>query len=259
MPKGDAYVANLLPLGTPKAVARLRVITPLEAATLESALLADAVDLYYSAWVSFMDALRGIQARCGTWATVKLYYSTFYTLRAALALGKVCAFHVGSSSFSVKAIAGETPRSCADKGTHKTVMNTFNREYPAHSLVSQQIDLQNPLDWLVDRREAVNYRHARFSEPDFPQEFDFVIEGGLRRTLATYLADSTLLYVFDPDHAIVAYPLRALQMIGDQMLAATIPLSLSSEEQSFLKSKASDKSGNLTALVEEMKRLKLVK
>lgn len=258
MPRADAYVANLLPLGTPKANVRLRVITPMEAVTLENALLADAVDFYYSAWVSFMDALRGIQSCCGTWATVKLYYSTFYTLRAALALGKICTFHVGHPSFVVKAISGQTPSSCTDKGTHKTVLNTFNREYPNHSLVSQQIDLQNALDWLVDKRETANYHLARFNDPDFSQEFNFINKQGLRMTLGTYLADPTFLYVFDPDHAIVAYPLRALQVIGDQMLAAAIPLSLSVDEQAFLKSKASDKSGNLAALVKEMKRLKLL-
>ncbi|HEY1173330.1 MAG TPA: hypothetical protein VGH19_18315 [Verrucomicrobiae bacterium] len=258
MPKGDAYVSRLLPVGISKADIRLRVITPVEAVTLERALLEDAVDLYYSAWVSFMDALRGIQSECGTWATVKLYYSAFYTLRSALALGKICAFHVGHSSFSVKAIAGQTPSSCTDRGTHKSVLNTFNREYPGHALVSQQIDLQNALDWLVDKREAANYQQARFSEPEFSPEFDFVNRQGLRKTLGTYLSDTSLLYVFDPDHAIVAYPLRALQMIGDQMLAAAIPMALSPEEESFLKSKASDKVGNLTALVSEMKRLRLL-
>lgn len=259
MPKGDAYISSLMPLGAPKATVRLRVITQVEATNLENALRADAIDLYYSAWVSFMDAIRGIQSRCSTWATVKLYYSTFYTLRTALALRRICAFHVGNSSFSIKAIAGQSPVSCTDRGTHKTVLNTFNREYPNHSLVSQTIDLQNPLDWLIDRRESVNYRQARFSEPDFSKDFDFIGRTGLRKAVATYLDDSTLLYVFDPDHAIVSYPLHALKVIGNQILAEAIPLSLSSNEQSFLKSKAADKSGNLTALVEEMKRLKLVK
>lgn len=207
---------------------------------------------------SFMDAVRGIQARCGTWATVKLYYSTFYALRTALALGKICAFHVGSSSFSVRAVAGHTPIPGVDRGTHKTVLNSFNREYPSHQILSQLIDLKNPLDWLVERREEANYRQARFSEPDFSSEFDFVESTGLRATLSTYLADPTSLYVFDPDHAIVAYPLRALQVVGDQLLLAGTTPSLSADEQDFLKSKASDKSGNLTALIREMKRLKLL-
>ena len=258
MPTGDAYAANLFPAGTPKAAIRARVITQLEAATLENALLLDARNLYYSAWVSFMDALRGIRSNCSTWATVKLYYSTFYTLRAALALGRVCAFHVGSSSFVVKAIAGQHPVSCTDKGTHKTVINTFQREYPGHLLVSQKIDLESALDWLMAKREAANYLRARFNEPAFPEGFDFLISRGLRKTLETYINDLKWLYTFDPDHAIVAYPLRVLQLIGEQMLNAAIPLSLSVDERSFLKSQASDKSGNLTALVGEMRRLGLL-
>ncbi len=79
---------------------------------------------------------------------------------------------------------------------------------------------------------------------------------GLRRTLNAYLSENTLLYVFDPDHAIVAYPLRALQLVGSQLAAGRLT-TLSDEEQAFLRGRAKDQAGNLPLLIAEMKRLLL--
>jgi hypothetical protein len=110
----------------------------------------------------------------------------------------------------------------------------------------------------MNKREAVNYRKARFSEPDGGEEFDFVNKYGLRKALQAYLNESSSLYVFDPDHAIISYPLRALQKVGDHLLTAAIHPTLSKEEKHFLQSLASDKDGKLSMLLLEMKRIQLL-
>ena len=66
-----------------------------------------------------------------------------------------------------------------------------------------------------------------------------------------------MFYVFDPDHAIVAYPLRALALIGAQLVAVG-PAGVTREEQGFLQSRAKDSSGFLSVLLSEMRRLTLV-
>lgn len=258
MATGDTYVAGFFPAGTSQSNVKFRTLTPLEATALEQALKKDAVDFYFSAWVSFMDAIRGTQSQCFTWATVKLYYSVFYALRAALALDKYCIFHVRRSAFSIRATPGSAPVPSVDRGTHQTVMNTFSREYPGHFLNSQLIDLKEPLDWLLEMREHANYQQARFAEPESGPEFDRLIAIGIRKALATYISDGSPLYVFDPDHAIVAFPLRVLQITGGELLAASVPLGLSSEEIAFLSTLASDRSGKFATLVQEMKRLGLL-
>src|ERR1035441_9769374 len=122
MPRGDRYISGLFSPGSSKAVVRSRSLTPVEAASLNNGLRADAADYYYSGWVSFLDALHGINRGFYTWATVKLYYTVFYTFRSSLALDDICAFHVDRSPFTVVAQVGGSPVSCTDPGTHKSVM-----------------------------------------------------------------------------------------------------------------------------------------
>ena len=257
MPRADKYIAALFPSGASKTAVRSRVLTQVEAAALSNGLQSDAADFYYSGWVTFLDALHGVEKGFYTWATVKLYYSVFYALRAALAHDDVCAFHVGASSYTVVAQAGSLPLSCTDRGTHGTVLRTFQRRNPGHALVSQQIDLEDAVDWLMHKREAANYARGRFSEPECSSELAQVARNGLRKTLNAYVADTSFSYVFDPDHAMVAYPLRALQLVGT-VLAARGPATLDDDEKQFLKLRTRDASGGLAVLMSEMKRLKLL-
>jgi hypothetical protein len=257
MPRADKYIAGLFPPRANKTTVRARALTPLEAANLAAALQADAADLYYTGWVSFLDALNGMKKGFYTWATVKLYYSVFYAFRASLALNNVCIFHVSRPHYIVDAQPGHTPASCIEPGTHRLVLKTFQQRNPTHLLMSQQIDLEDAIDWLIDKRESANYGNARFSEPDTRRELDFIIENGIRETLSVYLTEETSMYVFDPDHAMVAYPLRALQSVGDQLVTA-IPSGVTVNEQLFLKACARDAAGPLASLLSEMKRLTLV-
>jgi len=257
MPRADVFMSGLFAPHTHKTTVRSKVLTPVEAASLSNGLRGDAGDLYYSGWISLLDALHGIHKGFYTWATVKLYYSVFYVFRASLAVDDICAFHIDKSSFSVLAQAGQSPVSCTERGTHKTVMKSFERQNSGHPLVSQQIDLIDAVEWMVERRESANYRDVRFSEPNHQPALKYVIESGLRRTLNAYLAETSTLYVFDPDHALVAYPLRALQLIGNQLASAGV-IEVSKDEQEFLKSRTRDQSGNLPALLSEMERLTLL-
>ena len=258
MPRADKYMAGLFPRSASRAVVRAKVLRPFEAASLSATLQADATDLYYSGWVSFLDALNGIRTGFYTWATTKLYYSVFYTFRASLALDDICTFHVSRPHYIVLAQSGQLPASCSEPGTHRAVVKTFQKQNPDHTLMSQQIALKDAVDWLMGKREAANYSDPKFSEPGSRTELQFIAATGIRRTLTAYLADKSSLYVFDPDHAMVAYPLRALQLIGDQFSASGSTGGLALDEQQFLRLRAKDGSGSLTILVSEMKRLKLV-
>jgi hypothetical protein len=123
--------------------------------------------------------------------------------------------------------------------------------------VSQQIALEDAVDWLIHRREFANYGQTPFSEPECGHELNYVAEKGLRKVLNAYVSESTFLYVFDPDHAMLAYPLRALQLIGAILMSAA-PVELNEEQMGFLKAHARDNLGSLPVLLSEMKRLSLV-
>ncbi|MBX3445101.1 MAG: hypothetical protein KF774_22065 [Planctomyces sp.] len=190
------------------AAKRLRFSSS-QAGTLALALKEDSQDFFYSACMTLVDGLRGLHCGFYTWATVKLYYSVFYSLRAWLAAEGVCSFYLHTSPFSVEAAAGAI--GVAGKGTtHVHVQSLFARRNPQHRFVAQTIDQVMALDWLTQRREDSNYKTPRFSEPIAPRHFNEVEKYGIRRCVAAYLADTTDVYTFDKDHAMLALPLKVI-------------------------------------------------
>jgi hypothetical protein len=257
MALGDRYMSGLVPLGANKHMVRAHVMSPPQASSLLSGLHVDAGDYYYSAWITFLDALNGISRGFYTWGSVKAYYSVFYALRAALAEDGVCAFYIGHTQYTVEAKVGSSPISSTESGTHKTVLKAFQVRNPSHLLISQKIDVDEAIDWMMHRREYANYAQSRFGEPECCTEFDYLSQHGLRRTLNAYLNDTKLMYAFDPDHAIIAYPLCVLRAVGGA-LSMSGRLTISDEERVFLRNSVRDERGSLPVLLDELKRLKLL-
>src|SRR6267142_2551268 len=86
---------------------------------------------------------------------------------------------------------------------------------------------------------------------------DFILANGVRKAINAYLEERTFNFVFDPDHAMVAYPLQALGLVGNQLVTGGF-IGVDVSEQEFLKSGAKDKTGGLSVLLAEMRRLGLV-
>lgn len=172
---------------------------------------ADASNFAFSALVSFTDALSGLRQEFYSWTTVKLYYSVFYSLRAILALNDYAIYYEGSKPRGIEASPGAIVEKLAEGNTHKTVLVTFARRHARHPLLSQKIGLEEPLDWLMRRREEANYTGV-FSEPLAPPHFERIHASGIRKSIEAYLDDS--LYTFDPDHAMIAFPLATIQAMA---------------------------------------------
>lgn len=213
MHQAQAYIRNNLLPGTPSVSLVESYTLNLSASnSLLNHLKSDAISYTYSATVSIGDAVLGARRKLFTWATVKLYYAAFYALRALLALNSVCIFYVGTKPYSMEVRPGQAATK-RDGQTHKVVLNEFKNRNIEPFLLSQQIDLEDPLEWLMERREEANYKNARFCEPNIPPHFKKIVDFGLRQSLKEYILDNSGLYVFDPDHAILAYPLKTLQIL----------------------------------------------
>lgn len=89
--------------------------------------------------------------------------------------------------------------------------------------VSQDIALQQPFEWLRSRREDANYGLARCYEPLVPDHFKRIVAMGVRKSVAAYLHPSGDAYVFDPDHAMLCFPLRLWQTVLTESRAAGFP------------------------------------
>ena len=101
----------------------------------------------------------------------------------------------------------------------------------------------------MDLRENTNYRVSRFPDPEPPEHFRWVAEHGVRTALNMYHDDTTHLYTFDTDHAIVAFPLAALRR---GLLEARKRASdwIDDPEQRLLRELLRDSSGPLTSALD---------
>ena len=176
---------------------------------LDKNLKNDALNYLYSALITYSEAIKGIQHELYSWATVKLYYSAFYSLRSILSTDVVCVFYIGTKGYSIYTRHGECPAK-ANGTTHKLVMSLFEKKYPSSPFVNQQIDMVDAFQWLMDQRELANYKNGRFLEPDVPIIFERC-NVGLQNLISAYINDNTYSYCFDNDHAMLALPLEIIK------------------------------------------------
>ncbi|MGA3309894.1 MAG: hypothetical protein ABSD08_14955 [Xanthobacteraceae bacterium] len=214
--EASLYASSLqLPLRA-APVALRGPLTQLEAQILADKLANDSQKSIYSALISVADALRGLEQGFSTWPAVKLYYTTFYAIRALLALEDICLYYVSNKEYWIECIASSFPARAPNRvrgSTHKFVFAVFEQRFPNSPLLSQTIDGEGPFDWLMLKREEANYISARFIEPQENQLFKFVRKHGIRRLCLEYLKDDS--FAFDPDHAILSYPMFLLRHIRD--------------------------------------------
>lgn len=197
-------------IGSPltAVTAKNLVLTGAQANSLGASLLEDAKGAVYSAVVSLADALAGLQRGYFSWATVKLYYVCFYLAKAALARRGHAVFYVNTSPFKLTAVAGASPQ--VQSGNSHTVVTALYKAVVTSGVLNlQPIASIHAFTWLTRRREEVNYREQRFSDPLVPAWFAMADVYGARRVIGDYVGDLSL-YAFDEAHAMLALPLAAL-------------------------------------------------
>lgn len=246
MHQAQSYINQLINPGPGNRLAQ-GIYTPLrgpQAQALGLALQRDGSDYLYSGLVSAAEAIHAVSRDLFTWATVKLYYSTFYVLRAHLALEKVAIFYNGTKAYTWNAQEGQAPKKAKGQ-THQVVLATHQSHLPGSALHSQNIGLSTPMDWLMARREEANYKQPRFVEPGTPQHFKAVVRTGLRRSLSAYISDQSGLYTFDPDHAMLALPITALRITLRAYEVAGLGDQLSDGSRRYIAALCHDRAGPL--------------
>lgn len=240
----DGHLKTVVPSGKLSTVA----LNAAQAVALRQALSRDAADYAYSGMVSIGDAVQAIEKSLFTWATVKLYYAVFYMTRALLAAHGTAIFYDGTKPYSWESIAGAMAVK-RDGPTHKVVLASFGAVLPTSPLLSQPIGVEGVLDWLMKRREEVNYTNPRFSEPNAPAHLDLIARTGVRKSVSAYLRDDSFLYAFDPQHAILAFPIEALKMVLRPKATGGAGITLAGDDRKYLASLYVDKSGPLAEAV----------
>jgi len=178
-------------------------------------LLDDGEDLFYKGLLSLGEGLDAVAQKRHSWAAVKLYYSVFYFLRASLA-AKGYAIIKNKSQYLFDLRTGNSPikkSSTRYRNDHIAVIHIYEDIVGENDILStNSIDDNSVYIWLMDRRNQVHYRQRGFLEPDWMEEYaqakHAIEESKYSDLLDQYYHDDTPIYCFDPDHAIIAVPIR---------------------------------------------------
>jgi hypothetical protein len=236
-------VADRIFAGIPSGAISSSALSAVNAVTLAASLSDDARDAIYSGVLSLAEAIQGLDRQLYSWTTVKLYYSVFYFARAALGLNGHAIIYRDRTPYAWTATAGQTPTKRSGT-THKVVLDAFKQYINGSILFSQQIGSEDPFGWLMARRESVNYKTPKFCEPSAPPYFKFIERHGVRRLLADYVSDESHLFTFDPDHAMLAFPIAGLKLLLSD-LKTSGSMCLEHEDAIYLASQVFDKNGPL--------------
>ncbi len=164
----------------------------------------DISDASYAAIVSYAEALSGLEKGYTSWSIVKLYYSSFYCVRALVILSDIVPFYqkdhllldLQSNSFHK-----------GGSSSHHWNWSSL-RQIKRLSQWYYSLDSQDAYEKLRERREDANYRVA-FIDPVFP-EFIEKKDGDLSKAFRIYRDDHQFFYTYLSGHYCLAYPTALL-------------------------------------------------
>ncbi|MBB3589378.1 hypothetical protein [Sphingomonas sp. BK481] len=201
---------------------------------LTRALKQDVRSTYYKAAISIAEAMVSIRKGYHSWAVIKLYYASFYLVRVAYAVRGYGIFRCGTL-YTLHVSRNSQPIKRSGKGDHKVILNAFIKDYEGSEiLLSNKINGQHTFEWLMGKRETVNYRDATFSEPGLSHFESSLSNGSLDSWITTYLNDASSIYCFLEDHAGLAVPLCFCRQILDEATDGGLVNLLSQDQQDVI-------------------------
>lgn len=187
-------------------------ISGLDRPLIQACATEDAESYFRKSLQSYLQGLLGLHKSHETWSMVKFYYACFYMLRADLLYNNYSTLRC-KNIYTLELKLNEKPKKKTGnefRGDHKATIKIYKDAFPAEILLSQAIDGKNPLDWLVEKREWVNYRRKDFIDgqgmpglSDESQSYPSQIESCCQ--------DDIPIFCFDPDVACLTYPTKFIQ------------------------------------------------
>lgn len=215
-----------------------RQLSTIEAARFKQCLDSDACFYYYKALLSYMESIPAIENRNFSWATVRLYYSVYYATKATLACRHIAIVRAERKLFYVKANNGESFKKCTDTTDHKAAMYTLRDLYGSvDELQSQTIDGKLSYEWMMDKREEVNYKDIQFHDPNPPDFWETINQDIINSGVVSVINDlvnDEWIYSFQDDYGILAIPTKRLLLTVTDIINAGIEVSLNEEQKFFI-------------------------
>lgn len=183
--------------------------------TLKETAKKDALNFFYSGAISISEGIDSALQKRFSWATVKLYYSIYYLIRASLASKNIILLR-NKSLYRLEISKNSSPYSTNNKKyntTHEGTINHYRDLFKkADLLLSNSIDDIDAYEWMMQAREIVNYRCASFLEPDSLEIWDkyaeYIDDGTIESLFENIINDEKYVYPFQEEYAIMAIPLK---------------------------------------------------
>lgn len=199
----------------------------------------DAIDFFYSGILSFAEGIDSIFLKRFSWATVKLYYSIYYLIRASMAAKGYATLRC-KGMFRLRIADGEMPYATSAKRyqtTHEGTINHYRDQFGfADRLLSNKIGDFDAYEWMMNAREIVNYRSRSFLEPNYLEIWEYfstcVDDGTLVAELENLESDP---YVkcFQEEYAIVAIPIKRVQQTIADLSSEGLLTQFTQDRESF--------------------------
>lgn len=187
---------------------------------LSNSLQQDARDLYFKGCQSLTESILNFNNKLFSWAIIKAYYATFYLIKADFAIRDYALIR-HKCIYYLKASKGANPITKGRKGSnrkdyagdHKSALNYYKDLFSnSDILLSQEIEGQTAYQWLMKKREQVNYQERQFNEPSRPEFLDFISQqidsGNFLNLIEEIKNDFGYVLTFQPEYAPLAIPYK---------------------------------------------------
>ncbi|GEL11266.1 hypothetical protein SAMN05192550_2109 [Flavobacterium glycines] len=185
----------------------------------KNSLIEDAKDLFYKGHLSLLEGINGIENKNYSWSIIKCYYSVFYMIKADLALRDYGLIR-HKTIYYLQASAGATPISKGTRGPnrnkysgdHKSAINYYKDLFSGSDmLLSQEIDGLSSYEWLMKKREQINYQERYFNDPGSSDFLTYianeVLSGNFTKLIEDIISD-TFIITFQNEFAPLAIPIK---------------------------------------------------
>lgn len=211
----------------------------------KNSLIEDSKDLFYKGHLSLLEGLKGIENKNFSWAVIKCYYSVFYMIKADLALRDYGLIR-HRAIYYLKAATGASPITKGSRGgnrakysgDHKSAINYYIDLFSGSDmLLSQEIDGLNSYEWLMKKREQINYQERHFNDPYGSSFMAFitneVLSGNFNKLLEDIISDAFVI-TFQNEYAPLAIPIKRAILTKNNFDSNGININYSTEQISHL-------------------------
>ncbi len=185
------------------------------------------IDTSYAAIISYVEAITGLKNGLSSWGVIRLYYSSYYSIKSMLLAGDFVPFN-SDKEMILDVSSGKFYK--GGKSSHNwnwaLIRNTLVR---GEWFFSQ--DSQEAYEKLRKHRENVNYTHC-FTDPNIHECLNNE-EMNFDKRFANYRDDDEFMYTYLDDHLSIAYPTKLIFAL--EKMLETQRLKLDSERVRHIK------------------------